>query len=274
MSAPPVSSVTVPAGQPAQAEHAGWANSLSGSCWARGRLDALASHFWLPSPGGAGPRLLHDRCGGNRWVSNTIHMAAVTQVSHRHSQGRAYYDKKLAEGKTAEEALRALKRQISNAVFARLQVRARRAAAGARAPGGQQGNGSAASAAGLNRAAAPGGPGDRPHAVPAVSAGVAPAAEARPSTSHQVRQSPGKGHGQRAGTPRIVRAAPSTRKGTRRSFPTASRKASSGPTLARGASAAPAGLTARARPKARPRSMRQTSTAEDPHLRRRLLTRC
>jgi len=35
-------------------------------------------------------------------------MAAVTQVSHRHSQGRAYYDMKLAEGKTPKEALRAL----------------------------------------------------------------------------------------------------------------------------------------------------------------------
>jgi hypothetical protein len=61
-----------------------------------------------------------------------------------------------------------------------------------------------------------------------------------------------KGHKRRAGTPRIVRVGPSTRKGTRRSFLTASQKASSGPTLARGATADPAGLTARARPKARP----------------------
>jgi hypothetical protein len=40
-----------------------------------------------------------------------------------------------------------------------------------------------------------------------------------------------------------------------------------------GVSAAPAGLTARARPKARPRSTRQTSTTEDPNLRRRLRAR-
>jgi transposase len=45
-------------------------------------------------------------------------MAAITQIRNRHSEGRAYYDKKLAEGKTAKEALRPLKRQVSNAIFA------------------------------------------------------------------------------------------------------------------------------------------------------------
>jgi len=87
---------------------------------------------------------------GNRRVNHAIHMAAVTQVSHRHSQGRVYYDKKLAEGKTPKEALRALKRQVSDAVFACLQADARRAAARAGGPGGQPGNDSVASAAGLH----------------------------------------------------------------------------------------------------------------------------
>ena len=85
---------------------------------------------------------------GNRRLNHAIHMAAVTQIGHRHSEGRAYYDKKLAEGKTPKEALRALKRQVSNAIFACLQADARRAAARAEGPGGQQGNDSAASAAG------------------------------------------------------------------------------------------------------------------------------
>ena len=58
------------------------------------------------------------------------------------------YDKKLAEGKTPKEALRSLKRQISNAIFACLQADAARAAARAEGPGGQQGNNSVASAAG------------------------------------------------------------------------------------------------------------------------------
>jgi hypothetical protein len=67
-------------------------------------------------------------------------MVAVTQIRYRHSQGRAYYEKKLAEGKTGKEALRALKRQIRDAIFACLQADARRAAAAAaKNPGGQPG---------------------------------------------------------------------------------------------------------------------------------------
>jgi transposase len=86
---------------------------------------------------------------GNRRLNHAIHMAAVTQIRYRHSPGRACYDKKLAEGKTPKEALRALKRQISDAIFTCLQTGARRAAtAAAKSPGGQPGNGSASSAAG------------------------------------------------------------------------------------------------------------------------------
>ena len=86
---------------------------------------------------------------GNRKLNHAIHMAAITQIRYRHSPGRAYYDKKLAEGKTGKEALRCLKRQISDAIFACLQADARRAvAAAAKSPGGQPGNGSASSAAG------------------------------------------------------------------------------------------------------------------------------
>jgi transposase len=74
---------------------------------------------------------------GNRRVNHAIHMAAVTQVRQPHSEGRAYYDKKLAEGKTRKEALRSLKRQISDAVFTRLRADARRATAQVKDPGGQ-----------------------------------------------------------------------------------------------------------------------------------------
>ena len=59
---------------------------------------------------------------GNRRLNHAVHMAAVTQVSQRHSDGRAYYDKKLAEGKTAKEALRALKRQVSDAIYKHLKA--------------------------------------------------------------------------------------------------------------------------------------------------------
>ena len=87
---------------------------------------------------------------GNRRLNHAIHMAAVTQIRYRHSDGRAYYDKKLAEGKTPKEALRALKRQVSDAIYKHLKADAARAAAaaGAQDPGGHAGNDSVASAAG------------------------------------------------------------------------------------------------------------------------------
>src|SRR5260221_10779881 len=97
----------------------------------------------------SGPRKIYRLSRrGNRRLNHAIHMAAVPQIRFGHSQGRAYYDKKLAEGKPPKEALRALKRQISDAIFARLQADARRAAACAKSPGGQPGNDSAASVAG------------------------------------------------------------------------------------------------------------------------------
>jgi hypothetical protein len=64
------------------------------------------------------------------------------------SGGRAYYDKKIAQGKTPKEALRALKRMVSDAIYKRLKADAARAGAGG--PGGQPGNGTDASAAGLH----------------------------------------------------------------------------------------------------------------------------
>jgi transposase len=87
---------------------------------------------------------------GNRRLNHAIHMAAITQIRYRHSDGRAYYDRKIAEGKTHKEALRSLKRRISDAIFARLQADARQVEAAARTegPGGQPGNDSVASAAG------------------------------------------------------------------------------------------------------------------------------
>ena len=86
---------------------------------------------------------------GNRPINHAIHMAAITQISHKHSPGRAYYDKKIAEGRTRKDALRSLKRRISDAIYARLQADARQAAkASEKGPGGQPGNDSDSSAAG------------------------------------------------------------------------------------------------------------------------------
>ena len=77
---------------------------------------------------------------GNRRLNHAIHMAAVTQVRHKHSDGRACDDKKLAQGKTPKEALRALKRQVSDAIYQHLKAgAARRRPAGARGSGRARG---------------------------------------------------------------------------------------------------------------------------------------
>ena len=50
-----------------------------------------------------------------------------TQLRQTHSEGRAYFDRRVTEGKTKKEALRALKRHVSNAVYRQLVADARRA---------------------------------------------------------------------------------------------------------------------------------------------------
>ena len=59
---------------------------------------------------------------GNRTLNHALHIVAVTQIRHAHSEGRGYYDRKLAEGKTPREARRALKRQISDRVYRQLRL--------------------------------------------------------------------------------------------------------------------------------------------------------
>lgn len=77
----------------------------------------------------AGPRKIHRLSRrGNRRLNHANHMVAVTQIRFPDSDGRAYYDRKIAEGKTGKEAIRALKRRISDALYSRLQQDARRTA--------------------------------------------------------------------------------------------------------------------------------------------------
>jgi transposase len=53
---------------------------------------------------------------GNRSLNKVMHMIAVCQARSDH-RGGAYYRKKLAEGKSRREAMRCLKRRVSDAVF-------------------------------------------------------------------------------------------------------------------------------------------------------------
>ena len=66
---------------------------------------------------------------GNRRINHALHMAAVTQLRNPTSAGRAYYERKLAGGKTRKEALRCLKRRLSDVVFRKLVIDLQPAAA-------------------------------------------------------------------------------------------------------------------------------------------------
>jgi transposase len=145
-----------------------------------GDRDRFASYNGTaPIEVSSGGRKIHRlSLRGNRRLNHAIHMAAVTQIRHAHSPGRAYFDRKIAEGKTGKEALRALKRQLSDAIYARLQADAARCGRGApveaEGPGGQSGNGSVSSAAGSH-------PGRRlfGQATPGPQPSLRPAATAR-----------------------------------------------------------------------------------------------
>ena len=95
----------------------------------------------------------HDRHrlsrAGNRRVNHVIHIAAVTQL-RLDTDGRAYYRRKRAEGKKPLEAMRCLKRRISDALYRQLVADAAATAAqGVEAgPGGHRGASHISSAAG------------------------------------------------------------------------------------------------------------------------------
>ena len=91
---------------------------------------------------------------GNRQLNHAIHMAAVTQIRYPTTEGRAYYDRKIAAGMPHRSALRALKRKISDAIYRKLtddtDAHGHSASGG---PGGQSGNDSVSSVAGSHPAA-------------------------------------------------------------------------------------------------------------------------
>jgi len=85
--------------------------------------------------GSGGPPTPRVNTKGNRKLNHAIHIAAVTQVRSTTSTGHAYYRRKIAEHKTEKEAMRALKRRISDAIYRQLVADA----AELRGPGGQMG---------------------------------------------------------------------------------------------------------------------------------------
>ena len=93
----------------------------------RDRDHYAAYNSTAPVQFSSGARTVHRLSRrGNRRLNHAVHMVAICQMRHPHSDGRAYADRKIAEGKTKREAIRALKRQVSNAVYRQLVIDANR----------------------------------------------------------------------------------------------------------------------------------------------------
>jgi transposase len=82
---------------------------------------------------------------GNRQINRVLHIMATVQLRHT-TEGRTYFDRRKADGKTSMEAMRALKRRLSNIVYHCMLDDAIRA--NTTSPGGQRGNDSDSSATG------------------------------------------------------------------------------------------------------------------------------
>lgn len=100
---------------------------------------------------------------GNRRINRTLHIMGIVQLRNP-TAGRVYFDGMKAAGKTSMEAMRALKRRLSNVVYARMLAdQKRREAAG---PGGHSGTTLQSSVTGLTPYT---GPSDKPQPEPATS---------------------------------------------------------------------------------------------------------
>ena len=86
--------------------------------------DKFASYAGVaPIELSSGGRIVHRLSRrGNRQLNHAIHMVAICQIRQTNSEGRAYFERKVAEGKTKREAIRSLKRHVANAVYRQLLV--------------------------------------------------------------------------------------------------------------------------------------------------------
>jgi transposase len=82
---------------------------------------------------------------GNRQINRVLHIMATVQLRNP-TEGRAYYDRKKAAGKTSTEAMRCLKRRLSDQVYR--QMVNDLITAKTTGPGGHPGNDSHSSATG------------------------------------------------------------------------------------------------------------------------------
>jgi hypothetical protein len=98
-----------------------------------------------PLDASSGDQIRHRRSrAGNRQINRTLHIMATVQLRNP-TEGRAYFDRTKASGKTSMEAMRCLKRRLSDIVYQHMVDDALSAMTG---PGGQPGTATQSSATG------------------------------------------------------------------------------------------------------------------------------
>ncbi|MDQ3095873.1 MAG: IS110 family transposase [Actinomycetota bacterium] len=98
-----------------------------------------------PLDASSGDRVRHRLSrAGNRQINRTLHIMATVQLRNP-TEGRSYYDRKKAAGKTSMEAMRCLKRRLSDVVYRHMVDDAIRSLTG---PGGHLGATTESSATG------------------------------------------------------------------------------------------------------------------------------
>ncbi|MBM7808492.1 transposase [Geodermatophilus bullaregiensis] len=88
----------------------------------RSRHAFAAANGSAPIPASSGRTMRHRlNRGGNRQLNRALYTIAITEI-RADTEGRAYYARKRAEGKTGREALRCLKRRLSDVVYRTLRA--------------------------------------------------------------------------------------------------------------------------------------------------------
>jgi hypothetical protein len=78
-----------------------------------------------PTPASSGQTQRHRlNRGGNRRLNHALHMMALTQA-RMDPRARAYVERRRSEGRSKRDAVRALKRRLSDVVYQQLRADAK-----------------------------------------------------------------------------------------------------------------------------------------------------
>jgi hypothetical protein len=144
-----IAAMTAPQLQTVQASAANWPARSSPGVGAVGRFRSAAAfaafNGTAPIEVSSGDVVRHRLSrAGDRQLNYCLHIMAITQIRHN-TPGGAYYQRKRAAGKSHKEALRCLKRRLSDVIYRQLVTDAARRAT---SPGGQVGTATESSAPG------------------------------------------------------------------------------------------------------------------------------